>query len=118
MKHFEDMAANGREVALVVRTWDDSPYDLEHEIGGKELNEVIEDWMADNTVSGRFSTLDATETRMEFDQVRIPLYNASGRATDTRQWARGLVNFLKTKGIESKLNMRGLGHATITIGGK
>ena len=55
---------------------------------------------------------------MEFDQVRIPLYNAQGRAIDTRQWARGLVNFLKTKGISSKLDMRGLGHATVTIGGK
>ena len=117
-KHFEDMAANGREVALVIRTWDNSPWDLEYEMGDKELNEVIEDWVADNTVNGRFTTLDATETRMEFDQVRIPLYNAQGRATDTRQWARGLVNFLKGKGIASKLDMRGLGHATITIGGK
>ncbi|MBE6256451.1 MAG: hypothetical protein E7103_00620 [Prevotella sp.] len=117
-KHFEDMAANGREVGLVIRTWDNSPWDLEYEMGDKELNEVIEDWVADNTVNGRFTTLDATETRMEFDQVRIPLYNAQGRATDTRQWARGLVNFLKGKGIASKLEMRGLGHATITIGGK
>lgn len=117
-KHFEDMAANGREVALVIRTWDNSPWDLEYEMGDKELNEVIEDWVADNTVNGRFTTLDATETRMEFDQVRIPLYNAQGRAIDTRQWARGLVNFLKTKGISSKLDMRGLGHATVTIGGK
>ncbi len=118
MKHFEDMAANGREVALVVRTWEDSPYDLEHEFGDKELGEIIEDWLSDNTVKNVYSTLDATESRMEFEQVRIPLYNDRGRPTDTRQWARGLVNHLKKMGVESKLNMRGLGHATITIGGK
>lgn len=118
MKHFEDMQQNGREVMLVVRTWEDSPVDLETEFDGKELSELIEDWMAENTVNGVYSTLNATENIMEFEQVRIPFYGANNRQLDTRQWARGLVNFLKTKGIESKLNMRGLGHATITIGGK
>ena len=118
MKHFEDMQQNGREVMLVVRTWEDSPVDLEAEFDGKELSELIEDWMAENTVNGVYSTLNATENIMEFEQVRIPFYGANNRQLDTRQWARGLVNFLKTKGIESKLNMRGLGHATITIGGK
>jgi len=118
MKHFDDMGKNGREVFLVVRTWDDSPCDLETEFEGKELNEQIEDWMSQNTVNGVYSTINATENIMEFEQVRIPLYGDNGRQLDTRQWARGLVNFLKSKGIESKLNMRGLGHATITIGGK
>lgn len=118
MKHFDDMGKNGREVALVIQKWDSSPYDLESEFDGKELSELIEDWMSDNTVNHVYSTLDATETTMEFEQVRIPLYGANNRPTDTRQWARGLVNFLKTKGVDSKLNMRGLGHATITIGEK
>lgn len=118
MKHFKDMEANGREVALVIEKWDSSPYDLESEFGGKELSELIEDWMAENTVNGVYSTLDATEAKMEFEQVRIALYAANNRQQDTRQWARGLVKFLKTKGVESKLNMRGLGHATITIGEK
>lgn len=118
MKHFEDMAAKGREVALVIQKWDNSPYDLESEFGGKELSELIEDWMAENTVNGVYSTLNATETILEFEQVRIPLYGANNRQLDTRQWARGLVNFLKSKGVESKLNMRGLGQATITIGEK
>ena len=118
MKHFDDMGKNGREVALVIQKWESSPYDLESDFGGKELSELIEDWMAENTVNGVYSTLDATETTMEFEQVRIPLYGANNRPTDTRQWARGLVNFLKAKGVDSKLNMRGLGHATITIGEK
>ena len=118
MKHFDDMGRNGREVALVVEKWESSPYDLESEFGGKELSELIEDWMGENTVNGVYNTLDATEDKMEFEQVRIPLYGANNRQTDTRQWARGLVNFLKSKGVDSKLNMRGLGHATITIGEK
>lgn len=118
MKHFDDMGRNGREVALVVQKWESSPYDLKSDFGGKELGELIEDWLSDNTVNHVYSTLDATETTMEFEQVRIPLYGANNRPLDTRQWARGLVNFLKAKGVDSKLNMRGLGHATITIGEK
>ena len=52
MKHFEDMQQNGREVMLVVRTWEDSPVDLETEFDGKELSELIEDWMAENHEGG------------------------------------------------------------------
>jgi len=118
MAHFEDMGTKGREVALVVQKWESSPYDLESEFDGKELSELIEDWLSENTVNHVYSTLDATETMMEFEQVRIPLYGANNRPTDTRQWARGLVNFLKAKGVDSKLAMRGLGHATIIIGEK
>ena len=55
---------------------------------------------------------------MYFEQVRIPLFNQQGRALDTRQWARGLVNKLKEMGIVSKLMVKGLGQATIIIGEK
>ncbi len=118
MKHFEDMQQNGREVFLVVHVWEDSPVNLESEFDGKELSEIIEDWMAENTVNGVYSTLNATENIMEFEQVRIPLFKKNNTPLDTRQWAQGLRTFLKDKGVATKLGMRGLGHATITIGGK
>ncbi|MDE5707372.1 MAG: hypothetical protein K2H69_04300, partial [Alistipes sp.] len=47
------------------------------------------------------------------------LYNASGRAIDARGWANGLRRELRERyGIESKLSMRGLGQAMLTLGGK
>ena len=55
---------------------------------------------------------------MYFEQVRIPLVNAQGRALDTRRWARGLVEKLRQMGITSKLMVKGLGQATIVIGEK
>lgn len=117
--HFDDLFANGREVALTCRRWSGSEADFETEYDGNELSFIIEDWMAQNTVQGRFSTSDATENRLVFEQVRIPVQNEAGRAIDTRTWANGLRKSLKdTYGIDAKLTTKGLGQAIITIGAK
>tara|TARA_B100000809_G_scaffold253290_1_gene289138 strand:+ start:5621 stop:6580 length:960 start_codon:yes stop_codon:yes gene_type:complete len=122
--HFEDMFANGREIIVRIQLWDGGEFDgdLETEMGpdDEELGTIIEDWMADNTVKGRFSTTDATETMMLFEQVRIDLYNAKGRAQDARRFVKGLSKVLKNEPylIPNKVVMKGLGRATIILGGK
>ena len=116
--HFDDMFENGREITLRVKKWEDSEFDLESEFDGTELSDIIEDWISANTVKGRFNTTDATENYMYFEQVRIPLYDQDQRAMDARRWTRGLINKLKTYGVPAKLMMKGLGQATIVIGGK
>lgn len=119
MNHFTDMEAKGREVALNIKVWVDYEKNLESDCEGRELNELIEDWVAENTVNGVYSLTDATETMMNFDQVRIPLYvGGTGRAMDARNWGKGLAKLLDSKGIPNKLSMRGLGQVTIIIGGK
>jgi hypothetical protein len=56
---------------------------------------------------------------MFFEQVRIALMDATGKAQDTRGWAKGLQKFLKEKyQITAKLTMKGLGQASIVIGEK
>ncbi len=116
--HFDDMFENGREITLRIKKWDDSEYDLESEFDGTELSDIIEDWVSANTVKGRFNTTDATENFMYFEQVRIPLFDENQRAMDARRWTRGLINKLKTLDVPAKLMMKGLGQATIVIGGK
>jgi hypothetical protein len=119
--HFDDMFENGREIIVRIQTWDDWDGDLETEFGGEdELGYVIEDWLADNTVKGRFSTTDMTETMALFEQVRIPLYNDKGRAIDARRYVRELSKYLKDApfNIPNKLVMKGLGRATIILGSK
>ncbi|GAA3622375.1 DUF6175 family protein [Flavivirga jejuensis] len=118
--HFDDMFENGREVIIRIQKWDDWDGDLETEFDGEELRDIIEDWLADNTVKGRFSTTDITETMALFEQVRIPLYNDKGRAIDARRYTRELSKFLKNApySIPNKLVMKGLGRATIILGGK
>ena len=61
-----------------------------------------------------------TESMALFEQVRIPLYNDKGRAIDARRYIRGLSKFLKNApySIPNKLVMKGLGRATLILGGK
>lgn len=117
--YFETLFEQGREVKLECRTWSGNEINFESDFDGEELGFLIEEWMADNTVQGRFSTDDASENRMNFGQVRIPLVNERGRAMDTRLWANGLRKWLKDKfAIESKLHIKGLGKAILIVGEK
>ena len=118
--HFDDMFANGREIVLRIKTWSSWDSDLESEdFGDDELSALIEKWVSQNTVSGRFSTSNVTENMMLFEQGRIPLFDESGKALDARKWANGLRKNLKdTYQIESKLMMKGLGQAQLVLGSK
>lgn len=118
--HFDDMFENGREVVVRIKKFDSWDGDLESEYNGEELGMIIEDWMSDNTVKGRFSTDIATDNQMLFTQVRIPLYDERERATDARRYFRSLQTFLQNSpyNIVNKLMTKGLGEVTIVLGEK
>lgn len=122
--HFDDLFENGREVAFQVRIWDTSMIDLEEEFNYQgerlELGEIIEDWVSENTIQGRFNTVNYTENVIRFDQVRIPLYDERQRAMDTRRWIRDLRSLLGRPPFsqEAKIYTRGLGEIWLIIGEK
>ncbi|WP_298997791.1 DUF6175 family protein [uncultured Tenacibaculum sp.] len=123
--YFEDLFENGREVVIKIQKWDDWDEDLESSFGSdnEELSVIIEDWLSDNTVKGRYNTTDATENMMLFEQVRIPLYyerKGKQRAMDTRRFVSNLSRYLRGEdfNIVSKVVTNGLGKATIILGGK
>lgn len=119
MNHFDDMFANGREIILRLKKWDSFKGDFETEYGGDELGNQIDNWVKNNTVKGRYSATDETENMMLFEQVRIPLYDSTGKAIDAKGWAKGLQKYLKdTYKIDSKLMTKGLGQASIIVGEK
>lgn len=127
MTFFDDMFNNGREVKLIIRVWDNADVDLEQDFDVNGTTDMlsfhIENWMAENTVSGRFSTVDATETMMRFEQARIPttfIRNGREMAMDTRRFASNLNRYLAGEpfNIESKIYQRGLGEAWLIIGEK
>lgn len=119
-EHFDDLLANGREVVLDMRVFDTSVVDFEKEYNGFELNEIIDNWLADNCVNHRFSKSDATETMILYEQVRIPLYKANGMAQDTYGFARDLARFLNAApyNIPVKTINRGLGRCLLILGEK
>ena len=119
--HFDDLLTNGREVSVNIRVFDNgSGMSLEDEYDGYELVDIIDDWMAQNTVQHRYSLTDATENMMRFEQVRIPLYRENGMPMDTRRFVTELRRYLSKApfNITSKVLTKGLGRADLVLGEK
>lgn len=115
--HFEDLLTNGREVSMNIKVFDNpNGYDLESEFDGKELREIIDNWVYDNTVSHRFSLVDETEVNMRYAEVRIPIYDERGRAMAASNFGRSLQKYLKEKyAIAAKVDNAGLGLVNIYL---
>ena len=118
--HFDDMFNNGREILLTIKKWDNWDKNLETEINNEEISDHINKWLQENTVKGRFNMSDATENKIRFEQVRIPLFDKNNQAIDARSFAKGLQKYLKTEPFkfEVKLMTRGLGEAILVLGEK
>lgn len=120
-QHFDDILANGREVVLDIRVFNNAEgIDLESEYDGYELTEIIDNWLAENTVNHVFSKSDGTATMTLYDQVRIPLYKANGMAQDTEGFTRELARHLRKEPykVPCKIINRGLGRCLLVIGEK
>lgn len=121
-EHFTEMQTIGREIVLDIKVFagNERGIDLESEFGNDELTDVILRWMQQNTVSGRFSMPYASENRMNFTQVRIPVYDDYGVAIDAYAFARSLSKMLRRDPyqIPSKVLVKGLGRAVIVLGEK
>lgn len=122
--HFDDLFSNGREVVVEVRVFagNEAGIDLESEVGedGDELGEIIDAWMAKNTVQGRFSKLSSSENQVYYEQVRIPVYDNAGVAMDAEAFGRQLRKVLRKEpyNIPVKVMNRGLGRVLLILGEK
>ncbi len=123
--HFEDMFDMGREVSVTVRVWNSSYFDLyeffDYQGQDMELIDIVEYWIEDNTVEGRYSLSDGSANFLRFEQVRIPLFmtdpRGRERAYDTRRFVSELSSYLRKEfSIESQIHQRGLGEAWLIIG--
>lgn len=117
--HAADVFEKGRKVKLVVEKWDSWKNDFETEYNGKELREVIEDWMRENTVKAAFES-ESSENEITID-ARIPVYDANGNGMNATMFIRNLSKFLKSPpySIENKLiDKYGLGKSKIILGEK
>lgn len=118
--HFDDMFNNGREIILTIKKWNNWDKNLETEMNGDEIRNHIYDWLQKNTLKGHFNESNSTENRIDFDQVRIPIFDERNRALDARQFSIGLQKYLKAApfNIDAKLMTRGLGEAILVLGEK
>lgn len=118
--YFDDCLENGRKVTLEIDVFDNaSNLDLETEFQGLELREIIENWVAENTVKHQFLTTESTSNILLFEGVRIPLFKSNGIPQDAGGFINELRKYLRnTYQIESKNNSPSLGFAQLVIGEK
>lgn len=118
--HFTGIQKNGREILLTVKRFGSWNKDLETEIEGKEITDIVTDWLNKNTVNKQFSNSEASENILRLEQVKIPLLDSNGNGIDASQFARNLQKYLKASpyNIDSKLLNRGLGEAVLILGEK
>ncbi len=123
--HFDDMFVNGREVTISIKMTENTPMTMYDEVEflGETvaLSDVIDYWMSENTINGRFSRANGGDYFIDYEQVRIPLYKTvlgKERAIDTRGFAMDLAKFLNKEPffIPYKINERGLGNVWIVLG--
>lgn len=119
MNYFDDIQTNGREIRLAVRIVDNGAgTTMNSEFDGKELKDIIYEWVSDNTVNHQFSERTSGRNMASFDQVRIPLMGANGRPQDAKRWVNGLTDALKGIGLKAENSSTGLGAGRIYIGEK
>jgi len=109
---------DGREIVLTVKRWSDWDKNLNSEINGNSVLTHIEDWLRKNAVKGNFNLSDATRNTAQFEQVRIPVTDKSGRDVDARSFALELQRYLRAApyNIQSEVMIRGLGEAILVLG--
>ncbi len=115
--YFDNLEDKGREISLDIRVFDTGEMNLETEFNGKELTEIIDEWISVNTVNHVFNKAEASENFIQYEQVRIPLYKTNGAIMDAESFVRNLRNFLRQDfKIQAKVMARGLGRAILVIG--
>lgn len=113
---YQDINDNGREIILWIKRFDDSEQDLETEIDGESIQDIVDNWLHENTVNDVFNLSDATEDFAQYEQVRIPIQDEKGRNMSARDFANKLRKYLSAKGIQTKISTRGLGEAALILG--
>lgn len=125
--YFEDMKINGREGSIIIKIAESSPLNFESKITyhgeSGELSDLIELWVAENCVNGKYTASKQSRVSMKIDQVRIPLIGkgAFGRTTALSMESfvkAGLSKLLDTYGISISTHPVGIGMVYITLGKK
>lgn len=116
--YFDDCIENGRAISLQINTFEGTGIDMETEYNGKELREIIEDWVSDNTVNRAYNLVDDTETSLSFQDVKIPLFDERERPMNAGIYARGLRKVLQALNIPVKIGYSSLGRCQLIIGEK
>ena len=105
---FDDIVANGRSVKInfALKAGSKTKFSTEMQPDGLPLSDVIEAWMADNSVKNNYHLQGTTDLKVFFDDVRIPLKDENGRNYNPNKFALKIFQFLKSKNLSSSKQIK------------
>ncbi len=113
---FTDIVTNGKSIHIDISFGQGSKYKMSSEFGSLPLSDQLEDWMSKNAYKNNYHVQGTTDTRMIFDDVRIPLKDqASGQNYNANRFALELFKYLKTMNLDPHKDIKG-NTIFITIG--
>jgi hypothetical protein len=92
--YFETLVSVGQETRLTIMSESSSIPD--------DLIDVIEAWLDDNCVNGSYSTDNVDDERIDISQAMKPLYSASGKPLDARNFYKPLKSLIEERGLVVK----------------
>lgn len=114
---FDDLLVNGQSVFVEFTCANDSKFNLDSEINGTMLFELLNGWFEKNAYNGVFNNQGASTLQNIFSDVRIPLKNPNNpNANYTGQnLAIELSKYLKSIGVPYKRELSTNNKIIITI---
>lgn len=113
---FSDIVENGRSIKINFALAQGSRYKFSSELppDGLPFSDVLEEWISKNCYKNNYHIQGATDLRILFDDVRIPLRDESGRNNNPNRFALKIFQFIKSKGMTSTKSIQN-GTLYITI---
>jgi hypothetical protein len=105
---FNDIVENGRSVKInfALNAGAKTKFSTEIKPDGLPLSDVIEAWIADNSVKNNYHLQGTTDVKVFFDDVRIPLKDDNGRNYNPNKFALKIFQFLKSKNLSSSKQIK------------
>lgn len=106
---FTEIINNGKSLVIEFSFDAGSDKTMSTEIGtsGLPLSDLIEEWMGLNAFKNNYHIQGTTDTKMVFDDVRIPLKDqATGNNYNPNKFALEIFKFLKSNGLEVKKDIK------------
>jgi hypothetical protein len=107
---FTDIVNHGKSIVVDISFSAESSYTMASEIGsdGLPLSDQIELWMEENAFKNNYHIQGTTDTRMIFDDVKIPLKDQStGNNYNPNKFALELFKFFKGMGLQIARDVKG-----------
>lgn len=81
---------------------------------GMPLSELLESWLAKNSIGGRYHIQGITRLKLIADEVRVPVVKTNGTAYSTNEYATEVCKFIEKAGLHATKDVKA-GTIYITI---